>query len=61
VPVVKRDEFLGGVRADPDHHQQAHFVLLQPDLEVHPVDPAVDVSVPASDRLLNVVASSCQS
>jgi hypothetical protein len=36
-------------------------VLLQPDLEVDPVDPAVDVAGPASDRLLNVVASSCQS
>jgi len=46
VPVVKRDEFLGAVRADPDHHQQAHFVLLQPDLEVDPVDPAVDVVGP---------------
>jgi hypothetical protein len=23
VPVVKRDEFLGAVRADPDHHWQA--------------------------------------
>src|SRR6267378_8462561 len=33
-------------RADPDHHQQAHVVLLQPDLEVDPVDPAVDVVGP---------------
>jgi hypothetical protein len=39
VPVVRRDEFLGAVRADPHRHQQAHFVLLQPDLEVDPVDP----------------------
>jgi hypothetical protein len=46
VPLVKRDGFLGGVRADADHHQQAHFVLLQPDLEVDSVDPAADVVGP---------------
>jgi hypothetical protein len=34
--------FLGSART-PDHHQQAHFVLLEADLEVDAVDPAVDV------------------
>ena len=42
-PVRQRDQLLGPVRADPDHHQQAHLVLLQTDLDVDPVDPHVDV------------------
>jgi hypothetical protein len=42
-PVGQRDQLLLPVGTDPDHHQQAHLVLLQPDLEVDPVDPAVDV------------------
>jgi hypothetical protein len=43
VPVVEGDQFLGAVGADPDHHQQAHLVLLEADLEVDPVDPHVHV------------------
>jgi len=31
-------EFLGAVGADADHHQEAHPVGLQADLEVDPVD-----------------------
>jgi hypothetical protein len=38
--------FPGAVRADPDHHQQAHVVLLQPDLDVDAIDPAGDVVGP---------------
>jgi hypothetical protein len=36
VAVVEGDQLLGAVGADPDHQQQAHLVLLQPDLEVEP-------------------------
>jgi hypothetical protein len=39
VPVVKGDQFLGAVGAHAHHDQQAHLVLLQPDLEVDPIDP----------------------
>lgn len=42
-PVGQGDELLGAVGADPDDHQQAHLVLLETDLEVDAVDPAVDV------------------
>jgi len=42
-PVGERDELLGPVRADPQNHQQAHLVLLEPDLQMDPVDPDVDV------------------
>jgi len=38
-PVGERDELLLPVGADADHHQQAHLVLLESDLEVDPVDP----------------------
>jgi hypothetical protein len=44
-----------------DHHQQADLVLLQADLEVDPVDPQVHVVGVGQGRLLNAVASSCQS
>jgi hypothetical protein len=37
------DELLLPVGADADHHQQAHVVLLEADLEVDAVDPATDV------------------
>jgi hypothetical protein len=43
VSVVEGDQLLGAVGADTDHHQQAHLVLGQADLEVNPVDPHVDV------------------
>ena len=43
VPVGQRDELLAAVGADPDHHQQAQLLLLQPHLEVDAVDPQVDV------------------
>ena len=39
-PVGERDQLLAAVGADPDDHQQAHLVLLQPDLQVDAVDPA---------------------
>jgi hypothetical protein len=57
--IVERDQLLGAIGADPDHHQQTHFVLLQADLEVDPVDPHVDVVGARQDRLLNATASSC--
>jgi hypothetical protein len=34
VPGVKRNEFLAAVRAEPDHHHQAHVALIRPGLEV---------------------------
>jgi hypothetical protein len=43
VPVVERDQLLGTVGTHADHHQQAHLVLLEADLEVDPVDPHVHV------------------
>jgi len=42
-PVSQRDQLLGPVSTYPDHHQQAHLVLLEADLEEDAVDPAVDV------------------
>ena len=41
--VVEGDQLLGAVGADPDHHQQAHLVLFQADLEVDAVDPHIDI------------------
>ena len=43
VPVIQGDQLLGPVGADADHHQQAHLVLREPDLEVDAVDPHVHV------------------
>lgn len=43
VPVVEGDQFLRTVGTDPDHDQRTHLVLLEPDLEVDPVDPHVRV------------------
>ncbi len=43
VPVSQGDELLAAIGADPDHHQQAQLVLLQPDVHVDPVGPQVDV------------------
>lgn len=37
------NELLLPVGADPDHHQQAHRVLLEADLEVGPVNPHIHV------------------
>ncbi len=42
-PSASATSSLRAVGADPDHHQQAHLVLLEADLEVDPVDPHVDV------------------
>ena len=42
-PVGQRDQLLAAIGTDPDHHQQAHLVVLQPHLEVDAVDPHVDV------------------
>jgi hypothetical protein len=42
-PVGQRDELFASVRAHPDHHQQAQFLLLQPNFQVNPVGPQVDV------------------
>ncbi len=54
-PVGDRDQLLGAIDADADHHQQAHLVLLQTDLEVDPVDPQVYVVAvlqrPRAERL----------
>lgn len=43
VPVIEGDQLLGHVGADADHHQQAHLVLREPDLEVGAVDPHIHV------------------
>jgi hypothetical protein len=43
VAVGDRDEFLAAISTHPDHHQQAQFGLIQPNLEVDTVDPQVDV------------------
>ena len=42
-PSASATSSLRAVGAHPDHHQQAHLVLLQADLEVDPVDPHVHV------------------
>ena len=42
-PVGQRDQLLGAVGADPDHHQQADLVLLQAHLQMDAVHPHVDV------------------
>jgi hypothetical protein len=42
-PVGHGDQLLGRVGAHPDHHQQAHVVLLEANLEVDPVDPHLHV------------------
>ena len=39
VPVVEGNQFFGAIGTHPDHDQQAHLVLGQPDLEVNPVHP----------------------
>ena len=51
-PVGQGDQLLGAVGADPDHHQQAHLVLAQADLEVDPVDPHVHVVGPGQRPLV---------
>jgi len=43
IPVSEGDELLATIGTDPDHHQQAQFLLLEADLEVDPVDPHIDV------------------
>ncbi len=43
VAVVEGDQLFSAVGADADHHQQAHLVLFEADLEVDPIDPDVDV------------------
>ena len=42
-PVLERDELLRPVGARADDHQRAQAVVLQPDVEVNPVDPDIDV------------------
>jgi hypothetical protein len=42
-PVGERDQLLGAVGADSDHHQQAHLVLLEANLEVDAVDSHVHI------------------
>ena len=44
IPIGQRDQLLAAVGADTDHHQQAHLVLGQADLEVNPVDPHLEVA-----------------
>jgi hypothetical protein len=46
VPVGERDEFLAAIGTDPDHHQQAHLVGLQPHLQVDAVHPQVHIIDP---------------
>lgn len=44
-PVGEGDKFVAPVGAHPDHHQQAHRVLLEANLHVNAVDPHIDISV----------------
>jgi hypothetical protein len=46
VPVGQRDQLLRAVRAHAREHQQAHPLLLETDVDVHPVGPHVDVVRP---------------
>lgn len=51
MPIIERDQFLGPVGAHPDHHQQAHLVLLEAHLQMDPVDPQVHVVGPGQGAL----------
>jgi hypothetical protein len=42
IAVGQRDQLFAAVGTDPDHHQQAQFLLLEPNLQVDAVDPQVD-------------------
>jgi hypothetical protein len=56
VAASQGDQFLAPVSADPDHHQQAQLVLLQPDAHLDAVGPQVEVvhlrQVPGRERAL---------
>lgn len=36
VPVIEGDQLLGAIGTHADHHQQAHLVLLEADLQMDP-------------------------
>ena len=42
-PIGERNELLGAPSADTENDEQTHLVLLEPELQVDPVDPHVDV------------------
>ncbi len=42
-PVRQGDQFLLPISADPDHHQQTRFVLIEAHFEMDTVDPHVHV------------------
>jgi hypothetical protein len=43
VTVSEGDQLFAAVGAHPDHHQQAQLLLIQPHLQMNPVDPQVHV------------------
>src|SRR4029450_4323914 len=45
-----RDQLLGPVGPHADHHERAEAIVLQPDVEMHAIDPHVDVVGSASLR-----------
>jgi hypothetical protein len=50
IAVGERDQLFAAVGADPDHHQQAQFLLLEPYLQMDAVHPQVDEIVPERSR-----------
>src|SRR5436309_782197 len=47
IAVLDRQQFLIPIGAHADHHQGAEPIIIQPDIEMHAVDPDVDVLTPA--------------
>src|ERR1700676_4855100 len=43
VAILDREQLLLAVGPRADHHQRAEPVVLEPDVEVHPIDPHVNV------------------
>ena len=41
IAVGQRDQLFAAIRANPDHHQQAEFLLLEAHLQMDAVDPQV--------------------
>ena len=43
VTVLDRNQFLGSVRPDADHDQRAEAIVVEADVEVHAIDPDVNI------------------
>ena len=52
VAILDRDQLLRPVGSHVDHHQRAEAVVLQPDVEMHAIDPHVDVVAVGETTLL---------